>query len=84
MHRRVPTVAFTVDGVTPDVIAAELSARNIFAWSGDYYAVEAARHIGIHDEGGAVRIGPVHYNSREELDVLLEALADIIPRAKAA
>ena len=84
MHRRVPTVAFTVDGVAPDVIAAELSARNIFVWSGDYYAVEAARHIGIHDKGGAVRIGPVHYNSREELDVLLEALADIIPRAKAA
>ena len=84
MHRRVPTVAFTVDGVAPDVIAAELSARNIFVWSGDYYAVEAARHIGIHDSGGAVRIGPVHYNSKQELDVLLEALADIIPRAKAA
>jgi cysteine desulfurase family protein (TIGR01976 family) len=84
MHRRVPTVAFTVEGAAPDVIAAELAARNIFVWSGHNYAVEAARHMGIYDAGGAVRIGPVHYNSPAEIDTLLNALEDIIPRARAA
>jgi cysteine desulfurase family protein (TIGR01976 family) len=84
MHRRVPTVAFTVDGAAPDVIAAELAARNIFVWSGHNYAVEAARHMGILDSGGAVRVGPVHYNSRAEIDTLLNALEEIIPRARAA
>ena len=84
MDRRVPTVAFTVEGARPDVIAAELAARNIFVWSGHNYAVEAVRHLGIYETGGAVRIGPVHYNSPAEIDVLLQALADILPMAGAA
>lgn len=84
MVRRVPTVSFTVDGVHPDVIAAELGARNIFVWSGNNYAVEATTFLGIEDAGGVVRVGPVHYNSKSEIDTLLNALADILPRASAA
>jgi cysteine desulfurase family protein (TIGR01976 family) len=84
MARRVPTVAFTVDDAAPDVVAAALGERNIFVWSGHNYAVEAARHMGIYDAGGAIRVGPVHYNSPAEIDTLLNALEDIIPRARAA
>jgi cysteine desulfurase family protein (TIGR01976 family) len=84
MNRRVPTVAFTVDGAAPARIAADLAARNIFVWSGHNYAVEAARHLGIYDAGGAIRVGPVHYNSLEEVDTLLSALEEIIPRVRAA
>jgi selenocysteine lyase/cysteine desulfurase len=40
--------------------------------------------MGIYDAGGAVRVGPVHYNSPAEIDTLLNALEDIIPRARAA
>ncbi len=83
MDRRVPTVSFTVDDVASDAIAEELAARNIFVWSGDYYAVELARSLGIYD-AGAVRIGPVHYNSIAEIDQLLIALDDILPRAHVA
>ena len=78
MDRRVPTVAFTVDGRDPASIAGALGQKNIFVWSGHNYAVEAARHLGIYDAGGAVRIGPVHYNSVVELDQLLAALSDIL------
>lgn len=84
MRRRVPTVSFTVEGVDPDVIGAELGARNIFVWTGNFYALEASRFLGIEDEGGAVRIGPVHYNSTAEVDALLNALGDILPRARVA
>lgn len=83
MDRRVPTVSFTVDGVSPDSIAEDLAAKNIFVWSGDYYAVEVARALGIL-ESGAVRVGPVHYNSISEIDQLLNALSDILPRAHVA
>ena len=83
MHRRVPTVSFTVDGVNPAAIAEDLAARNIFVWSGDYYAVEVATALGIIDSG-AVRIGPVHYNSIAEVDQVLNALDDILPRAQVA
>jgi cysteine desulfurase family protein (TIGR01976 family) len=81
--RRVPTVSFTVDGVHPAAIAEDLAARNIFVWSGDFYAVEVARALGIIDSG-AVRIGPVHYNSIAEVDQVLNALDDILPRAQVA
>ena len=83
MHRRVPTVSFTVDGVNPGAIAEDLAARNIFVWSGNYYAVEVATALGIIDSG-AVRIGPVHYNSIAEVDQVLNALDDILPRAQVA
>jgi cysteine desulfurase family protein (TIGR01976 family) len=84
LDRRVPTVAVTVDGQNPESIAEQLGRRNIFVWSGHNYAVETARHLGIYDHGGALRIGPVHYNSIAELDQLLNALNDILPSVNAA
>jgi len=77
MHRRVPTVAFTHSKMKPSPIAQQLAARNIFVWSGHNYAVEAAKALGIYDNGGAVRVGPVHYNSIEEIDTLLQVVNDL-------
>jgi cysteine desulfurase family protein (TIGR01976 family) len=84
MNRRVPTVSFIVDGVSPDSVAKQLAARNIFVWSGHYYAVEVVKSLGLYDSGGTVRIGPVHYNSITEIDQLLNALDDMLPRANVA
>jgi selenocysteine lyase/cysteine desulfurase len=84
MHRRVPTVSFTVEGDSPDRIAKALADENIFVWSGHNYAVEAATALGIMDKGGVVRVGPVHYNSKEELAQLLESLAAILQQRNAA
>jgi cysteine desulfurase family protein (TIGR01976 family) len=74
MDRRVPTVSFTHATVAPDKIAQALAKQNIFVWSGHNYAVEVVRTLGIDETGGAVRIGPVHYNSIAEIDELLAAL----------
>jgi len=79
MTWRVPTVSFTHASVSPGVIAKALAGQNIFVWSGHNYAVEAADALGILDSGGAVRVGPVHYNSVEEIDTLLVALDAILP-----
>jgi cysteine desulfurase family protein (TIGR01976 family) len=78
MDRRVPTVAFTHARVAPDHISEALAGRNIFVWSGHNYAVEAAKTLGIYASGGAVRVGPVHYNSIGELDELLAVLPEIL------
>jgi len=78
MDRRVPTVAFTHHSIAPSAIAESLARQNIFVWSGHNYAVEVAKALGIYETGGAVRIGPVHYNSRDEIDEVLAALADIV------
>jgi len=78
LHRRVPTVAFVHEDKAPADIAKGLAERNIFAWSGDYYAVEIAKALSIIDSGGAVRIGPVHYNLAGEIDDVVGALAEIL------
>ncbi len=78
MERRVPTVSFTHDSISPDAIAAALAKQNIFVWSGHNYAVEIAKALEIYESGGAVRIGPVHYNSHDEIDELLVALEAIV------
>ena len=75
MDRRVPTVSFTHARVAPGDIAQSLADDNIFVWNGHNYAVEVAKSLGIYESGGAVRIGPVHYNSVGEVDETLELLA---------
>lgn len=77
-HRRVPTVSFVHKSKSPSEVATELADRNIFAWSGHNYALELARALNIYDTGGAVRIGPVHYNTVDEIDVVIEALGEIL------
>ena len=74
LARRVPTVSFTVKNQNPEEIAVKLSAENIFVWHGHNYALEAVRLMGIEEAGGVVRIGPVHYNTLEEIDRTLEVL----------
>jgi cysteine desulfurase family protein (TIGR01976 family) len=76
MDGRVPTFAFRVDGVAPRDVAARLAAQEIAVWDGDYYAVEAMTRLDLQPEG-AVRTGFVHYNTFEEVDRLLAALADV-------
>ena len=78
MDRRVPTVSFIHDRVGPAAIAMALGKLNIFVWNGHNYAVEAAKLLGIYDTGGAVRVGPVHYNSIAEIDELLRVLPQVL------
>ncbi len=76
MDGRVPTFAFNVDGIAPREVAERLAAQEIAVWDGDYYAVEAMTRLGLQPDG-AVRTGFVHYNSFEEVDRLLAALAGL-------
>ncbi|HXR10887.1 MAG TPA: cysteine desulfurase-like protein [Gaiellaceae bacterium] len=76
MDGRVPTFAFTVDGVTPRTVAERLAERDIAVWDGNYYAVEVMNRLGLGDEG-AVRAGFVHYNTAAEVDRLLTALEEL-------
>jgi cysteine desulfurase family protein (TIGR01976 family) len=76
MDGRVPTFAFRVEGMSPREVAERLAARDIAVWDGDYYAAEAMSRLGLQPDG-AVRAGFVHYNTFEEVDRLLEALAEL-------
>lgn len=76
-HGRTPTFAVSVSGTHPDEVAAALGDLGIFVWSGDYYAVEVMRRLGVARQGGLVRIGFVHYNTFEEVDRVVAALGDM-------
>jgi cysteine desulfurase family protein (TIGR01976 family) len=78
LHRRVPTVSFTLDGHHPEALAKGFAASNIFVWSGHNYAVEPVRRMGLMDKGGVLRVGLAHYNTADEVESLLQALHGIM------
>jgi cysteine desulfurase family protein (TIGR01976 family) len=74
MEGRVPTFAFTVEGLEPYEVAARLAERDLAVWHGNYYALEVMKRLGLEETGGAVRVGIVHYNTADEVDRLLAEL----------
>jgi cysteine desulfurase family protein (TIGR01976 family) len=75
MEGRVPTFAVTHPDRSPEELAARLGERDIATWPGNYYAVEVMERLGLPD--GTLRIGFVHYNTRDEVDRVLAALQDL-------
>lgn len=76
--RRVSTVTFVAEGVPSAKIAAPLAEDGIQVWHGHNYGLEPNRRLGILDGGGGVRIGPVHYNTIEEIDRVGELLRRLV------
>lgn len=76
-QRRCPTVSFRLADQPPARTAALLGERNICVSAGDYYAYEFFEALGLRDSGGAVRASIYHYNTADEVDTLLNALADL-------
>jgi hypothetical protein len=73
----VPTCAFTLAGKSHRQVAEELDEANIFVWDGNYYALEVTTRLGLEENGGMVRVGPVHYNTLVEIRRFGEALGRI-------
>jgi selenocysteine lyase/cysteine desulfurase len=75
--RRAPTVSVTVDGSTATEVAKVLGARGLAVWDGHFYAARAVEVLGLAEQGGLLRTGMSMYNTPEEVDRLLAALAEI-------
>lgn len=73
-RQRTPTAYFSVAGRDPDQVARGLAQMGINVWSGDNYAYEVSRLLGLGDRG-AVRASLSHYNSAGDVDRFLVALA---------
>ncbi|WP_067494943.1 cysteine desulfurase-like protein [Actinoplanes sp. TFC3] len=74
---RCPTISFRVAGQEPAETARVLGEQGICVSNGDYYAVEFFAAAGLRETGGAVRASLYHYNTGEEVDRLLEAVAKL-------
>jgi cysteine desulfurase family protein (TIGR01976 family) len=76
LERRTPTAAITVAGLTPRAVATHLGERGIAVWDGDFYATGLIERLGLAPEG-VVRIGLTHYNTRAEVERLVDELAAV-------
>jgi cysteine desulfurase family protein (TIGR01976 family) len=77
VDQRVPTFCLRLSGRDPGAMAEAFAARNIFVWSGSFYAYEVAGALGVRDDGGVLRIGFAHYNTMTEVDQALSLLAEL-------
>jgi cysteine desulfurase family protein (TIGR01976 family) len=75
--QRVPTVSFTMEGLSPQEISRRLDEANIFAWAGNFYALAVTRRLGLEGQGGLLRVGLAHYNRADEVDTLVGVLEDL-------
>ncbi len=75
LDERVPTIAIRYKDEHPHDTATRLGKQGICVWDGNYYAINLSERLGVEQAGGMVRIGLTHYNTREEVDRFLNALA---------
>jgi cysteine desulfurase family protein (TIGR01976 family) len=79
---RTPTAALTIDGIAPRTLAERLGRQGIATWDGDFYATGLIERLGLANDGGVLRIGLTHYNTADEVDRLVDALAAIVESAR--
>ncbi|GAB4497612.1 MAG: hypothetical protein OHK003_06860 [Anaerolineales bacterium] len=77
LDERIATFSFRIADLHPQTVAEKLAAENIYVWNGNYYAINVTERLGLEDKGGMVRVGPVHYNTMEEVAKLGEVLKKI-------
>ncbi len=77
---RCSTLSLRLGNHNPTAIATFLGERGIFTWDGNYYALNLTERLGVEPKGGLLRIGLVHYNTREEVQRLLSALREFAAR----
>lgn len=76
--KRVPTIAFTVDGVDSATIPRQLDAHRIGTRYGDFYAKRLIQDLGLAAQNGVVRVSMVHYNTLDECDRLIAHLEPLL------
>ena len=77
MNERVPTVSFRIEGKDPAQVADAIGRQGVYVWNGHNYALAIVERMGLLEAGGMVRIGPVHYNTLEEIARFADVLKQV-------
>jgi cysteine desulfurase family protein (TIGR01976 family) len=75
--RRTATEYLRIRNRDPAAVAEHCARARVNVWSGHMYAWELTGLLGVRDTGGGVRAGLVHYNDENDVDRLLDAVADL-------
>jgi cysteine desulfurase family protein (TIGR01976 family) len=73
---RTPTVAFTLKGRPSEEVARGLATRGVYVSHGDFYAATVIDRLGLAEDG-VVRAGCACYTTAEEVDRLVQGVAEI-------
>lgn len=76
LEQRVPTFSITHQRLTPEELARHLAQQGIYTWHGHYYALELSEALG-QEPQGMLRLGLMHYNTKEEVERLLGVLGEL-------
>ena len=74
LGHRVATVSITSDRAPAKELSRRLGTQGIQCYAGNYYALQLTERLGLEPHG-MLRIGLMHYNTAEEVDRVLGALA---------
>ncbi|RPI27817.1 MAG: aminotransferase class V-fold PLP-dependent enzyme, partial [Actinomycetota bacterium] len=81
-HPRTSTVSFTLDGMSAPDVCRTLGERGLFLWDGHFYAFKLVERLGLMDRGGLVRAGLAPYNTMDEAERLIAAVAELASSAE--
>ncbi|MDA9557440.1 cysteine desulfurase-like protein [Vibrio sp.] len=75
-HRslRTPTFALCFANQHPEVLAKALGEHQICVWNGHFYAIGLIKKLGLENKGGVLRVGLMHYNTKDEIDTFFRVL----------
>ena len=76
-RERTPTVSFVHSEYSPQEVCASLAKQNICAWNGHFYALKAIQQLGLESRGGVTRLGISLYNTKKEVDRVIEVIQSI-------
>jgi cysteine desulfurase family protein (TIGR01976 family) len=76
-NQRVATLSFVHDEIDSKTIVEQVDKHNIGIRYGDFYAVKLIDHLGLRKQQGVVRVSLAHYNTAEEVDLLINAFKQI-------
>lgn len=74
-HPRTSTVSFTLEGRHAQDVARTLGEQGLFVWDGDFFATRLIEKAGLVERGGLVRIGLAPYNTADEVERVIAAVA---------
>jgi cysteine desulfurase family protein (TIGR01976 family) len=77
LDERVPTISFRLGDKDPAKLADAMGKQGIYVWNGHNYALAIVERMGLLEAGGMVRVGPVHYNTLDEIARFGEVLEQV-------
>lgn len=75
---RTATFALRFGDIDPSKVATHLGEHEIYTWSGHLYADRLTDALGVTQKGGILRVGLMHYNTKEEIDRFFSALSCVL------